>query len=330
MDSLNKAGDPNTDPALLLELARHVDPGVRAEVAMNPNAPESAIRTLASDLDRDVRTVVAQYGAPPDVLAQLALDPDAFVRVAAAANSDCPSEALATLANDHSEIEYDDGGGFSIREAVSSNPSTPCAVLEVLAQDELCEVLIAGNPSTPVATLEILSESPNVETRANVARNRNTAVHVLRILADDPSESVRASTKHFSGSYATHHASADDDSDRAKLARAESNELTEQQRHALLLELVTKSHDTDVRSEIAQLRDCPEDVMLALASDSVTDVRLALSENPWLPERVMLTLCDDDNEDIRVSLTMHDSITPQVRERLLRDSSDWVREMAAE
>ena len=51
---------PNTPPAVLMQLAQHIDSEVRAQVADNPNTPQDAILKLINDECIDVRFALAE------------------------------------------------------------------------------------------------------------------------------------------------------------------------------------------------------------------------------------------------------------------------------
>jgi len=68
------------------------------KVALNPMAPEDALRELAKDRDYWVRGAVASNpNTPGDVLTELTIDPQDFVRVHVAQNPNSSSNILVTL-----------------------------------------------------------------------------------------------------------------------------------------------------------------------------------------------------------------------------------------
>ncbi|WEH39072.1 hypothetical protein [Streptomyces sp. AM 2-1-1] len=92
------AANPETPPALLEDLTRHVPPVRKAlrEIARNPAATGPAL--LACLTDREARRVAAGHPAlPPEVIVELLADHDWHVVEAAAANPSLPPAVMAEL-----------------------------------------------------------------------------------------------------------------------------------------------------------------------------------------------------------------------------------------
>lgn len=92
-------------PACLARLARDVDTFVRASVAENPHATDAQLHALARDDESAVRRAVAQRTTIPSLLAVLARDADARVRLAAYYNPRTPADARRALEADQ-EIRW--------------------------------------------------------------------------------------------------------------------------------------------------------------------------------------------------------------------------------
>ncbi|WP_327166260.1 hypothetical protein [Streptomyces zaomyceticus] len=92
------AANPETPPALLEDLTRHIPPVQKAlrEIARHPNATGPAL--LACLTDRQARRVAAGHPAlPPEVIVELLADDDWQVVEAAAANPSLPPAVMAEL-----------------------------------------------------------------------------------------------------------------------------------------------------------------------------------------------------------------------------------------
>jgi len=209
------AGNPNTAPALLFELAS----GFPGEVVRNPavflllledpalleKIPDHALRAILAHPEAPVAwlglaverpeawirwLVAASPRTPPDVLARLAGNADATTRIAVAANPRTPVALLARFARTE-----DDAGPtlFALRRAVAGNPSAPLPTLEHLASDPTLLPFAAANPSLPEYLLEALSLHDDPLVRAALAKQPRLAPRLLRRLAADPVPEVRRS-----------------------------------------------------------------------------------------------------------------------------------------
>jgi hypothetical protein len=95
------AEDPNSAPALLVELARDQSWDVRQAVAWNDICAPAMLEQLAEDKVGLVRRAAAWHAAcPPSNLEQLAQDPVHLVRIGVAANPSCPLPILERLLRD--------------------------------------------------------------------------------------------------------------------------------------------------------------------------------------------------------------------------------------
>lgn len=121
----------------------HPTAGCKMDVATNPLASPELLEQLASDPQRYVRTEVANNPrTSPGVLERLAGDSEDWVRLAVAKSGATPSAALAGLASD--PIPW-------VRRLVAEHPATPYAVLATLAMDSNLAVSTAAldNPVLP-------------------------------------------------------------------------------------------------------------------------------------------------------------------------------------
>lgn len=207
------AGNPNTAPALLFELA----PRFPREVVQNPallfllledpallgKIPDGALHAILTDEqapaawlalalqrpDRWIHTLVASSPrTPPEVLVRLAGSADAQVRIVIAHNRSTPPAVLAHFARTE-----DEAGAtlLALRRAVARNPSAPIPTLEHLAEDPALLPHAAANPSLPSYLVPILAEHADAAVRAAVATRPHLPPRVVRRLAADPAPEVR-------------------------------------------------------------------------------------------------------------------------------------------
>lgn len=122
--------------------------------------------TLAELTIEDRAWVTEQPAAPPEVLAELANDPDSIVRWGVANHPLTPLDELVELANDPDK---------DVRRVLASNRSAPSDVLTKLASDPDKDVRleVAKNPVAPPEALTKLVIDPDVYVQ-QVAESRVT------------------------------------------------------------------------------------------------------------------------------------------------------------
>jgi 3-methyladenine DNA glycosylase AlkC len=154
-------------------------------IAENPNTPYEILTQLSIDKDDWVRRAIAVNSkTSPEILAQLARDKDYWVRKAVAEHPNTPPEVLAQLANDKSGL---------VREQIAWNPNTTPEVLAQLAKDEDYYLIkaVAVNPNTHPESLAQLAKDERSYVRENVAQNPNTPPEILAQLSEDKDYYVR-------------------------------------------------------------------------------------------------------------------------------------------
>ena len=183
-------------------------------------------------------------------------DPDDFVRMLLASNSESPASVLTVLSED---------GNATVRAKVARNLSTPPELLAAMAQDpdEGVQMDVAANPNTPLAILDAFAQVDSSNIREGLSRNPNTPPEVLsRILTvrmEDPR--TRANPWWLTA-----------------IARNPSTP-------AESLWLLSTQH-ADVRSAVAGNPSCPPDLIRTLARDKAKSVRTAVASNPAAPQDV--------------------------------------------
>jgi len=172
--------NPKTPPADLESMSRGSG-YTMAGVARNPSTPEATLRRLstATSTGNHVRAqVAANPAAPVDVIARLAVEPDAWVRKHAASNPSLPSPALRALSSDDDD---------QVRRAAAGNPNAAPAVLAELSRDDEAgfRAAAAGNGNTEPADLDRLARDESHWVRKNVAANATTRPVVVHLLAQE-------------------------------------------------------------------------------------------------------------------------------------------------
>ncbi len=120
----------------------------------------------------------------PDILAELATDANADVRLVVVHNDYIPSEVLTDLATDED---------WRVREAVATHDRTPPDVLATMAADEDWRVrfAVAAHDRTPPDVLADLATDANADVRFVLVHNDRTSPDILADLATDTDTGVR-------------------------------------------------------------------------------------------------------------------------------------------
>ncbi len=172
------AANPNTPPAILLEMAKSDDPGMHEKR-----------RGLATMFDRDalavVRKVLRNPHMPPQAIPYLAASKNAYVLGDVAAHRQTPEPVLRGIA------ARDDS--YLVHWGLAGNPNTPRDILERIAKDgdRVTAQGLAANPNTPLPVLAGLAASPEQFVRWGLARNPAIDAAIMARLAADPDETVR-------------------------------------------------------------------------------------------------------------------------------------------
>jgi hypothetical protein len=185
-----------THPDELARLALDEDSGVRFYVAANRYTPLLTRADLAADPVAVVRAGVAMsleldpMASPVDqqaaqtIAVHLAVDPQAIVRLALAANAKLTTATYETLAGDADPL---------VRTKLAENPQASTAALARLSQDSIATIRAQAlsHPDMPPELLRDASRADEAEVRLAVAGNANTPMPALVHLASDASPEVR-------------------------------------------------------------------------------------------------------------------------------------------
>lgn len=171
------AKNPSTPPHVLTEPAKE-NHFVQQRVALNPSAPPETLAKLICNGGWGIEErLAANPSTPPEALAALAKENhhNRMILMLVASNPSTPTSTLKELSECREDVLFQDDGvleywdedqdedwedipevfGYTIRQCVASNPSTPPETLAMLAKDyddSLMEY-VAANPSTPPETL---------------------------------------------------------------------------------------------------------------------------------------------------------------------------------
>ncbi|MCY4371337.1 MAG: HEAT repeat domain-containing protein [bacterium] len=334
------AHNPNTPPDVLEQLAASAEPRARpgapgatldlisnwevcSELADNPATPADVLARLAGDSDALIRRSVAKNSNTyPDLVEQLAQDPDQGVRSSAAhllgnrfrIALDAPAAMLIPLAaSPHPHV----------RRETAKHPNTPADVVARLAQDPHPDVrhaakhpnhhqtvteptrgtrneqlAAAEDPATSADTLNTLARRASWWlVRWAIARNPNTGGDTLEGLAHDRQDAVRWA--------ASQHPNTPPD---------------------VLTQLAEDAHP-DVRSGAARNPNTPADRLARLADEetpppgqfSVPAVMLALADNPNTPADALTRLANNPETSVRQSVATNPNTPTDVLARLARN-----------
>jgi hypothetical protein len=134
----------------------------------NPNLGGDSLRRVGADDPQARRWLARNPNTPPDQLAALAVDAEAWLALELARHPQLPEELRE---------------GLFERAAVTDN--------------DYVRIHAAIQPQLPPRLLRELARDPKPLARRNVAANRATPRDVLETLSADPDESVSSMAKHM-------------------------------------------------------------------------------------------------------------------------------------
>jgi hypothetical protein len=156
-------------PAQVLEaLAADTDASIVQRAASNSNLGADSLRRIGRDDPQARRWLARNPNTPPDQLAALAVDAEAWLALELARHPQLPEELRE---------------GLFERAAVTDN--------------DYVRIHAAIQPQLPPRLLRQLARDPKPLARRNVAANRATPRDVLETLSADPDESVSSMAKHM-------------------------------------------------------------------------------------------------------------------------------------
>ena len=234
------------------DVPQWVDEQLATAVATDPAVPESILRAMAAEADRDTRRELVRNPAIPlDLLTSMAasthIGPTLLPRIAAASDAELRVLAGSTT--------------MQVRMLVAERADLPADLIELLFADPDAGVAksLVTNPALTADQLWELANRHGPRLYPRMARNPNCPVELLRHMARDGETVVKVYRE------IAKHPNADAD---------------------LLLSFCV--HDERARPHAARNPNLPVETILELLGDWT--VAGAAAANPSLPERVMAEL----------------------------------------
>ena len=212
---------------------------------------------------------------------------------------------------------------FSLREAITSNPSCPTALLVALtsAEDDHTKLGVAAHASCPAVGLAALSFDPACDDMAgSIAENEAcprplltqiVAAHSLHGSSCEISEMVAGNPNcapDLVERFARH-------SDWAVRCGAASNPACDPS----VLEMLAGDDSESVRSTVARNPSCGVGLAQQLAADPNWEVRQAAAANPDCAPALAEQLAADQNFDVRASVASNPNCEPEILRTLAAD-----------
>jgi hypothetical protein len=181
------AGHHRAVPNTLAVLCVDIEEAVRAKAVMHPQCPKDVIKVLTiAGASPDLRTADRPQQDLSPAQARALASLGQWGRFLVARNSGCPPELLADIAKNPD---------WRVRSGLLDNPNTPLDVLEHLlgSQDapELASVHRVSSPDVPPEVLDKMARHPNAEVRMAVARHPAITPELLGWLVTDGTKEVR-------------------------------------------------------------------------------------------------------------------------------------------
>lgn len=176
----------------------HDDILMKKRIAERVSNTPFMFEILARDKKETVRELVAKNKAcPAEVLALLATDKVAAVKVAARQNKNYKASLVKTAGNQGEPEEYKNKGPKRNRIRMAAEAKS-AKILRDLGGDKIMDVRLSvvNNEKTPVDVLTILARDASDEIREAVAKHRKAPIDLLQSLFTDTSDRVRSRALH--------------------------------------------------------------------------------------------------------------------------------------
>lgn len=334
------AGNPQTRPELLRQLANSGDAVTRLKVAGNPNTPTEVLLSLGAEFPQQLlanpvfslllledphlvaqmplltlRNVVKLPQAPLALLTQAASTRDQEVLLALVRNPKTPASILKKLTG-HSDAE--------VRNA---------ACLHVNLAGELVrdwqEVAKEAIQTTPLT----FQDWQNLHELAQVNLRFSEGNCTLKFLQDFLSEidvnfrqTVHPTQRNLGKSLTASSSSAEIEegtpSLRLQMAFHKKTPI-------FLLELLAKDLNPEVRCAVAKNPKTPQRTLEQLARDKNWQIRQAVALNPHTPGQVLESLAQEKFVDVRTAVAANPSTPAAVLQFLATEQYFWVATLTA-
>ena len=308
--------------AILNELARDSNQGVRWMVSCNRSVPGHLLQGLAGDSDLEIQAAITENpGAPVDARAQvlhkLCEHSDVEIRCLVARNEVAPQDLLLKLA---------DSGNFQVRRAVASNPSAPTHLLHEMAADsnQGIRAAVAANTAATETIQATLASDKSSDVRLRVAGNLVTPNWVLEKLAADASETVQCAVARIAS--APKAVLADLAIHKSKYVRraVSSNPAASlDTRLRIVLELAS-DNDLEMRCFLSENPITPIDLLTKFVrAGSKTALRRSVASNAQVPDELLNRLSRDRNLGVRLAVARNTSTSIPVLQKLAFNDRYW-------
>lgn len=252
------------DPDILLDLVGSGDSALKSAAAVSEKASVGVLKSLAYDLDEEVRWMVAANAKTPEgLLMTLAEDGSSDVREAVAGNPSATGDVLLVLADDSQR---------TVRQRVSEHPAAGERVWNLWAgsRNRTMRIAAASYADAPPDVVERLAGDEDIEVRKRVARREDVPTELRMQLAQDQSPVVREA-----------------------LVRS----CTKEEGH-ILTQLAGDS-DQAVREAVAWYWRTPLETLTMLADDPSPEVRAKVAMNRVTPKPTIVRLAEDPDRTVR-------------------------------
>lgn len=307
--------NPSVSPRCLAILASSKREGILMAVASHPETPMEKIFELAKNTSSYVAiNAIQNIGVTAERMLEHLRSTGALNDIAQSAmayRDDLDASMMSTIV---------EAGFEKACVNLASNPTTPVAILQMLAWKNFLAVdmKLSSNKNTPTDVLDVIAKRtdsdigksiaihPNCSadtltylskrssaTRLleNVAGNKRTPTKVLRKLSRHPNHLVVC-----------------------QVARNESTTVD-------VLDQLAASKLEDVRKSLARNPCVPLAILEALAKDKNFMVRYCVATHPRLPLLSMKSLAQDDDPDVRAQITKNSCAPREILESLAQDTS---------
>ncbi|MGB3761498.1 MAG: hypothetical protein WBA07_34820, partial [Rivularia sp. (in: cyanobacteria)] len=317
------ASDWDADVKQLMELGESHWGWVRLAVAQNPYTPVQTLKLLSEDGLPKIQLEVAKNPKTQKwILEELSKHQNinkypeigVYIQAAIAEHPNMTGEAenknIPFLGRHKLRLNKEETSETSqARGLMGKRINSPYALAQVVEKgDRNSKITAARNLKTPVSILEQLAKDTDETVRSALVQNPNLSSNCLIELAENSTFNVQLT-----------------------IAR---------RTHPIPVEVLLQFslHENKmIRSEIAQNKNTPSDILAFLAEDKQRDVRIYALANANIPSEVVFQalLNTKDNEELEIVLQaqndmMRNSLmSPEILERLSYHPEDLIRHTVA-
>lgn len=314
------AGNPNTDPDILREMAADRDNTVAEEVAKNPATPDDAVLTLIEHWSGGVAEAISRRNRNPN--------PTRWRTITVS------TKVGRSYSTSTKQIPVEEGGRFT-PEQIEAMAASKHAILQRTA---------ASQPDAPAHVLSTLASHEDMWVRARVAENEGASADLILHMAQEEDEArllpMLAKREHLNDEAIIAIASRKVPTAHAALpARAAdvllSNSDPKVRARAALLHRREQSEvwdrmltDGDAEVRAAAAYQCPDDVLDAQVAHPCRKVREVVADLTRNPE-VLFSLSSDAEVTVRRRVVKNKGCPGEAMMALAADPDERVRRHAS-